>query len=47
MAIKIKIKEGSMNTRTTTRRIGRGTTDVLGDPDRTKLAEEDNLDEKR
>ena len=50
MAIRIKIKEGSINFRQSTGQIGRATEDVPGNPDRTRLSnnlEEDSLDEKR
>ena len=47
MAIKIKIKEGALNYRQSTGQIGRASVDVPGDPDRTKLAEDENLDEKK
>ena len=46
MAIRIKIKEGAMNYRQSTGQIGRATVDTA-DPDRTKLAEDESLDEKR
>ena len=42
MAIRIKIKEGSINFRQSTGQIGRPTEDVPGDPDRTKLAEDES-----
>ena len=47
MAIRIKIVEGAMNYRQSTGQIGRASVDVPGDPDRTKLAEEEAIDEKR
>ena len=47
MAIRIKIIEGAMNHPQTTSPGIRQTVDVSGDPDRTKLAEDESLDEKR
>ena len=47
MAIRIKIKEGSMNYRQSTGQIGRPSRDVPEDTDRTELAEDESLDEKR
>ena len=46
MAIKIKIQEGGMNYPQSTAPIGRQTVDTQ-DPDRTKLAEEEVIDEKK
>ena len=46
MAIKIKITEGSINYKQSTGQIGRARVDTQ-DPDRTKLAEEEVIDEKK
>ena len=46
MKIKVKIQEGSMNYPQSTAPIGRQTVDTQ-DPDRTKLAEEEVIDEKK
>ena len=46
MAIRIKIVEGSINYSQSTGQIGRASVDVPGS-DRTKLAEEEAIDEKR
>ena len=46
MAIKIKIKEGAINFPQSTSPVGRQTVDTQ-DPDRTKLAEEEVIDEKK
>ena len=46
MKIKVKIQEGSINYRQSTAPIGRQTVDTQ-DPDRTKLAEEEVIDEKK
>ena len=46
MSIKIKIREGAINHRQSTSPIGRQSVDTQ-DPDRTKLAEEEVIDEKK
>ena len=47
MTIRIKIVEGAMNHPQSTSPRTRQTVDVQGDPDRTELAEDESLDEKR